>query len=198
MKCLLCSSPSRAPPWALPAPHAVQALLTLMAKTHARLKSLLEELKPSLALLAHRGPGLQGDVEESHRVSLLGSTALWQRGEAFKRAFASHLQHRWSFLIEHIASKGPCRSKAAALQSRRCSSVPLQTSLVLHKASADLPKPHGACRRNPPGQIQIHRIRDLAERWTQHYRHACSPPVFSSTWNTSVGFYWANTEILTC
>lgn len=77
---------------ALTAPHALQALFSLTVETHSCLKTLLNELKPSLALLADRGPGLKGDVSEKGGIpqsELAGFAAAWQRGEAFDRAFAS-------------------------------------------------------------------------------------------------------------
>lgn len=78
----------------LTAPHALQALFALTVETHGCLKSLLNEMKPSLALLTGRGPGLKGDVSEKGgipRSQLAGSAVPWQRGEAFKRAFASQV-----------------------------------------------------------------------------------------------------------
>lgn len=78
----------------LTAPHALQALFSLTAETRGCLKSLLNELKPSLALLTGRGPRLKGDGSGKGGVpqsELAGSAVPWQRGEAFKRAFASQV-----------------------------------------------------------------------------------------------------------
>lgn len=75
----------------LTAPHALQALFALTVETHGCLKSLLNEMKPSLALLTGRGPGLKGEKGGIPRSELAGSAVPWQRGEAFKRAFASQV-----------------------------------------------------------------------------------------------------------
>lgn len=75
----------------LTAPRVLQALFSLIVETRGCLKSLLNELKLSLALLRGRGPGLKCDVSGKGGIpesELSGSAVPQQGGEAFKRAFA--------------------------------------------------------------------------------------------------------------
>ena len=71
----------------LTAPHALQALFSLTVETHGCLESLLSKLKPRLALLTGRGPGLKGDISVKGGVpqsELAGSAVPWQREKLLK------------------------------------------------------------------------------------------------------------------
>lgn len=93
----------------LTAPHVLPALFSLIVKTHGCLKSLLNELKLSFALLTGLGPGLKCDVSGKGGIpesKLSGSAVPQQWGEAFKRAFAPWIPEGWGPLTEPFTSKG--------------------------------------------------------------------------------------------
>lgn len=119
----------------LTAPHVLQALFSLTVETHGDcLKSFLNALKLSLALLTGRGPGLKCDISgkggiPENELCVCCPTA---RGRSFQKS---------------LYTTG-CTGMRSPDWTHR-----LQGKLVLQEASADLPDLHRQCRRNPLGQI---------------------------------------------
>jgi len=145
----------------LTAPHALQALFSLTAEAHGCLKSLLSELKPSVALLTGRDPRLKGDVCEKGGIpqsELAWSAVPWERGEAFKRALASRYCRDEVSQLNTSPRRGSCAGAELQPRSPSADAVLLcKPSWFLQEASADWPDLRGGCERNPLGQTQIKR-----------------------------------------
>lgn len=188
-------------PWlcssvALTAPHALQALSSLMVETHSCLKSL-----PCLAFLIGRGPGLKGDISEKGGIpqsELAGSAVPWQREEDFKRAFASRVPQGWGPPTESITSKGElCRSWVATLQSLRWCSVALQTLPVPAGGFYWLTGSPWRMREKPSGpDTNQTELEVQLKRQAQSIADALSHLVSSPPLGAFLGLYWTNVRIL--